>query len=224
MNEQPARNLSGTNVAIMVLATLVIAIIAYGAASRAVHPVAVSLPSASPAPSMPSAGPPTPVGQPPTPIGPPRLFIWGFDLFDARTGWLLLSNCTQPTTGQCQYLVAATRDGGQTWSAPVQVGPSYDPADGGVPRTVRFVNDVDGFVYGASGVFATHDGGKTWSALDLHATFFLAISGRGHTVWAATYPCPKGAPSAPTKCGRARTVGVHGPPPGRFRLASRPPT
>jgi len=190
MNGPPARKLSGIGVAITVLATLVIAAIAYGATTRAVHRVAVALPTASPTPGMPAVSSPSPIE--PSPAPPPRLSIWGFDLANAATGWLLLSNCTQPRTGECQFMVAAAGDGGQTWSAPVQVGPSYDPTDGGAPRTVRFINAVDGFVYGSGGAFATHDGGKTWSALDLPATFFDAISGRGQTVWAATYPCPKG--------------------------------
>ena len=181
----------GVNVVTTVLATLVIGIIAYGGATRALHPVVVASPGPSPTPS--AAASPLPVEPVPSPpIGPPRLAVWGFDLVNPRTGWILLSNCTQPMTGQCQFFVAATADGGQTWSAPVQVGPSYDPADGSAPRTVRFINAVDGFVYGGAGAYATHDGGKTWSTLDLHATFFNAISGRGQTVWAATYPCAKG--------------------------------
>lgn len=193
MNDQPGRKLSVNNVAITVLATLVIAIIAYGATTRAGHPVAVAPRDASPKPSTPARSSPHVEPSPTPPIGPPRPSIWGFDLAgSSSTGWLLLSNCSQPMAGQCQYLVAATADGGQTWSAPVQVGPSYDPGDGGAPRTVRFINALDGFVYGSGGAFATHDGGKSWSALDLHATFFSAMAGRGQTVWAATYPCPKG--------------------------------
>lgn len=190
MNQPPARKLSGVNVATTVLATLVIAIIGYGAMAHAVpHPIAVALPDASPTPPTPTSSPP--VEPSPTPaISPPR--IVGFDLVNARAGWILLSNCAQPRTAPCQYMVAATADGGQTWSEPVQVGQSYDPADGSAPRTIRFINAIDGFVYGAGGAFATHDGGKTWATLDLHATFFNAISGRGQTVWAATYPCAKG--------------------------------
>lgn len=191
MNEPATRKLSGVNVAITVLATLVIAMIAYSATTHAVHPDAVALPTELPAPWMIPTSPP--VEPPPTPpTAAPRLFIWGFDLINARTGWILLTNCTQPMTGRCQYMVAGTADGGQTWSALVQVGPSYDPADGGAPRTIRFINAADGFVYGAGGAFVSHDGGRTWRPLDLPANFVNAISGHGQTVWVTTYPCPKG--------------------------------
>jgi photosystem II stability/assembly factor-like uncharacterized protein len=187
VSRPPASKLFGVNVATTVLATLVISIVGYGGATRALHTAAVASPAATPPPP---AASPSPVESP-----PPRLFVRGFDLVDARTGWILLSNCVRPMTGECNYAVTGTSDGGQTWSPLVQVGPASDPADE-TPRTIRFVDAVDGFVYGGGGAFATHDGGKTWSTLDLHATFFMAISGRGQNVWAATYPCAKGTTCA----------------------------
>ena len=190
MSRPPADRLFGVNVALTVLATLVIAIVGYGGAAGAQHPVAVASPAATPEP--PVAAAPYPV-EPTPPSSPPRLSVRGFDLVDARTGWILLSNCVQPMTGMCQYFVAATADGGQMLSTLVQVGPPVDPGDG-TPRMVRFMNATDGFVYSGTGAFATHDGGKTWNTLNVQATFFEAITGRGQTAWAVTYPCVKGAP------------------------------
>jgi hypothetical protein len=148
------------------------------------HPV----PAQSPAPTA-RQGPPL-VGS----TGPtfPGLHRWDVDLVDSQTAWTLLTNCNGGSTDPCNYFVAATIDGGKTWSKPVPLAPSFDPRQGDAPRTIRFINSSDGFVYGGTGAFVTHDGGKTWAVLDLHAVFFNAIEGRGKTVWAFTYPCPKG--------------------------------
>src|SRR5260370_13521662 len=98
----------------------------------------------------------------------PRLAANGWvvdaDLVGGLTGWVLLSNCIQPMTGQCHYSVARTADGGATWSKPVQVGPGFDPADGDAPRHVQFINPQDGFVYGRLVAYVTHDARQTWSS------------------------------------------------------------
>jgi hypothetical protein len=141
---------------------------------------------------------PTPtIKQGPPLVGPngptfPGLHRWDIDLLDSQTAWTLLTNCNAATNDPCNYFVAATNDGGRTWSKPVPVAPSFDPRQGDAPRTIRFINSRDGFVYGGGGAFVTHDGGKTWAVLDLHAVFFEGITGRGRAVWAFTYPCPKG--------------------------------
>jgi hypothetical protein len=170
---------------IAILAVGIFALVRYANWQQTLdHPV----PAQSPAPTA-RQGPPL-VG----PNGPtfPGLHRWDIDLVDSQTAWTLLTNCTGGSTDPCNYFVAATIDGGKTWSKPVPLARSFDPRQGDAPRTIRFINSSDGFVYGGTGAFVTHDGGKTWAVLDLHAVFFNAIEGRGKTVWAFTYPCPKG--------------------------------
>jgi photosystem II stability/assembly factor-like uncharacterized protein len=185
------------NVAITVLATLAIGSVAYAGMVRALHPVAVALPAASPSPSHRAPVTPSPDGQAPSPIatpppGTPLLALHDLDLTDFSTGWILLSNCASITSGNCEYSVAGTLDAGATWGKPVQVGPSFDRTDGGGPRTVRFLNHQDGFVYGYNGAFVTHDGGRTWAGAGLPAKFVYTIAVGGQTAWAVTSPCVKG--------------------------------
>jgi photosystem II stability/assembly factor-like uncharacterized protein len=185
------------NVAITVLATLAIGSVAYAGMVRALHPVAVALPSTSPIPSQQASVTPTPSKPSPAPIltppvGVPQLALEDLDLTDAPTGWILLSNCAYTSSATCQYSVASTTDGGLSWTKPSQVGPSFDRTDGDAPRTVRFLNHQDGFVYGHSSAYVTHDGGNTWSGAGLPAKFVSGIAAAGQTVWAVTSPCGKG--------------------------------
>jgi len=99
-------------------------------------------------------------------------------------------------TGQCHYVIERTIDGGSTWSKTVQVGPGFDPADGGAPRHVHFINAQDGFVFGSVVAYVTHDSGLTWASVSLNQTFFAAMSGLGQQAWAITYPCAKGVSCA----------------------------
>jgi photosystem II stability/assembly factor-like uncharacterized protein len=137
----------------------------------------------------------------PTPVSySPRTASLGaivdLDVVDASTSWVLLTTCIQPMTGQCHYLVTRTTDGGATWSKPVRVGPGFNPADGGAPRHVLFLNSQDGFVYGSSDAYITHDGGRTWISTGFNAVFFVAATGRASRAWAITYPCAKGVSCA----------------------------
>jgi photosystem II stability/assembly factor-like uncharacterized protein len=196
MSRPPADARFGVNVAITVLATLAIGSVAYAGTVRALHPVAVALPFASPSPSHRASATPSPEKQGPTPapapIAVPQLALEDLDLIDASTGWIVVSNCDASSAATCQYSVSGTQDGGVSWSTPAQVGPAFDRTDGGAPKTVRFLNHQDGFVYGYSGAYVTHDGGKTWSGAGLPAKFVYSIAAGGQTVWAVTSPCAKG--------------------------------
>jgi photosystem II stability/assembly factor-like uncharacterized protein len=185
------------NVAITVLATLAIGSVAYAGMVRALHPIAVAFPAASPSPThrasispLPATAAPNPIPAPPP--STPLLALHDLDITDFSTGWILLSNCTSITSGSCEYSVAGTLDGGATWTTPVQVGPAFDRSDGGGPRTVRFVNHQDGFVYGSSGAFVTHDGGATWSGAGLPGKFIEGMAAAGQTAWAVSSLCGNG--------------------------------
>jgi photosystem II stability/assembly factor-like uncharacterized protein len=171
-------------VAAVVLTTLIVATFAYGRAGTNIHPY----PPASSTRTNPPASP-----TPTTPKPNAGLNLWSIDLLEGGKGWSLLSNCNAATSNPCNYFVSATVDGGQTWSAPVQVGPSYDPTDGGAPRIIRFINANDGFVYGGSVGFITHDGGLKWAPLSFQPVFVNGIVGSGQAAWAFSWPCPKGA-------------------------------
>jgi photosystem II stability/assembly factor-like uncharacterized protein len=197
MRRPPGESGLGVNVAITVLATLAIGSIAYAGTVRALHPLAVALPAASPSPSNRATLTPAPDKQPPIPTpapppGTPLLALQDLDLTDFSSGWILLSNCAFITSGTCQYSVATTLDAGATWTKPAPVGPAFDRTDGGAPRTVRFLNHQDGFVYGYSGAYVTHDGGSTWAGTGLPAKFVYSMAVSGQTVWAVTSPCVKG--------------------------------
>jgi photosystem II stability/assembly factor-like uncharacterized protein len=172
-------------VATVVLTTLIVATFAYGRVGTNTHPY----PPASSTRTNPPASP-----TPTTPKPNAGLNLWSIDLLEGGKGWSLLSNCNAATSNPCNYFVSATVDGGQTWSAPVQVGPSYDPTDGGAPRIIRFLNDNDGFVYGGSEGFTTHDGGHAWTSLGFQPVFVNGIIGSGQAAWAFSWPCAKAAP------------------------------
>jgi photosystem II stability/assembly factor-like uncharacterized protein len=194
MNRPPAGLGFGVNVAITVLATLAIGIGAYSVMVRSLHPTGAAWPTVSATPtSAPPPGSPTPLQPlPAPPQGTPRLAPIALSLVDPSAGWALLTSCTAPTNVACHYSVTATLDGGKTWGNPVRVGPTYLSVDGGGPRHVRFLNRLDGFVFGLSSAYATHDGGKSWNNAGLPAIFTYDIAIGGKTVWAVTSPCAKG--------------------------------
>lgn len=78
-----------------------------------------------------------------------------------------ISNCT----GNPCLTIARTQNGGQTWLAipapnvPLAQGPLLTSNNSAVSR-IRFVNILDGFLYGPS-LYATHDGGATWHKVAL---------------------------------------------------------
>ncbi|TMC82131.1 MAG: hypothetical protein E6J06_11610 [Chloroflexi bacterium] len=181
-----------TGMAITVLGTLVIAAVAYGGTSGRLHPAAALVSPSS------SAAAPKPPGMSvvPTPpiTAPTGLVVIDQDLLDASTGWMLVSDCPLRANPTCHNAVVGTSDGGQIVTSPAQVGPDVFVTDGGAPRTIRFLNRQDGFVYGQAAAYVTHDGGRTWQGLGVPATFVASLTMAGTTVWAATYPCPKGTP------------------------------
>src|SRR5258708_13005196 len=96
------------NVAITVLATRAIGSVAYAGMVRALHPIAVAFPAASPSPThLPSISPlPATPAPNPIPAPPPSsslLALVDLDITDFSTACLLLSNCTPPPTGSCHY-------------------------------------------------------------------------------------------------------------------------
>jgi photosystem II stability/assembly factor-like uncharacterized protein len=172
-------------VAAVVLTTLIVATFAYGRATSNFH----TFPPVSSSRTNPPASP-TPTTRKPN----SGHYRWSIDLQEGGKAWSLLSNCDSSTAKPCNYFVTATGDGGQTWSAPVQVGPDFDPTNGGAPRIIRFINANDGFVYGGSVGFITHDGGRTWTSLGFQPVFVNGIIGSGQTAWAFSWPCAKAAP------------------------------
>ena len=197
-----------TTAATTLLVTLLVAAIAYASTTGALHitraaqrHVAVASPSPPtvPLPSEPSKPTSVPTPVLPTPVPPPTLypgktgpFVLDADFIDASHGWALITNCIQPGPEQCTYSTASTVNSGATWSRPVQVGPSFAPTDGDAPRSIRFLNQGDGFVYGHSGAFVTHDGAKTWTNIGIQATFVGNLAIGGGTAWAVTDPCARG--------------------------------
>jgi photosystem II stability/assembly factor-like uncharacterized protein len=190
-----------TRIATTTLATLLLAALAYVSVTGALHLQRVALrpagsPSASPtpAPSAPSKGAPSPIPSPVmvTPPNAAGLAVISADFIDSFDGWVLLTSCAVPGAAQCHYATANTSDGGATWTRPVQVGPLVAATDGGAPRSIRFLNSIDGFAYGGTGAFATHDAGKSWTMVAIKATFINEIAVSAGTVWAITYPCAKG--------------------------------
>jgi photosystem II stability/assembly factor-like uncharacterized protein len=165
-------------IAAVVLAALVVGTFVFIRAAGTPHIVAP--PKPSPVPSAPAQ-----------PVASADSIFIDASPINALTGWVLLSNCIQPMTGQCHYSVVGTSDGGRTWSKAVQVGPPLDVSDSGSPRKLTFINRNDGFFYGSTSAFATHDGGRTWTALGIEAGWFAEIKGRGTTAWVISYPCAK---------------------------------
>jgi photosystem II stability/assembly factor-like uncharacterized protein len=166
--------------AAVLIAALVIATFAYVRAGMGVPRHGPPITAGSTAPTL----------RPPTvPVG---ITIWDVDLVDLSNGWVLLSDCSAPLPSPCHYWVAATGDGGTTWSKPVQVGGAFARTDGDAPHNVHFLNRSDGFVYGGGIAFVTHDGARSWARLNIPATFIGFITGRSGIAWAATWPCGKG--------------------------------
>ena len=177
-----------TSVVITVLATLGVAAIAYGAAAGLPHRTAAG-PHPVPASTVSPVAAPT---VPATPTPPAGFFTIDEDMIGASAGWMLLSDCPLHATDACHYVVVRTVDGGGSWTRLAQVGPSFSSEDGGAPRAIRFLNHLDGFVYGSNGAYVTHDGGASWRGAGLPPGFVGSIAAGSYTVWATYYPCPKG--------------------------------
>jgi hypothetical protein len=130
------------------------------------------------------------VTQPVTPpviYGTPRLFSIAF--FNPTSGYGVFETGSSPV---CSVGVAATSDGGSTFSSPVAVT-SWCTAG---PK-VAFDDHGDGFLYSATTnvLYLSHDGGRTWSA-DTEAGKVLSVEALGYSVWMLTSWCPATRPSS----------------------------
>ena len=175
------------NVTITVLGTLLIAAIGYGGMAAAQSRRTAAAEPVPPATPGPLAAPlPTHVYEPVV-----QHVVWDADVVDQATAWLLLSDCESATPATCHYSVKRTTDGGGTWSPAVLVGPLFSSGDGDAPRTIRFLDRINGFVYGHSVAFETHDAGGTWADAGFKGEI-VGIAPFESTVWAVTRPCAKG--------------------------------
>lgn len=176
---------SATRVAVTAVLTLLVAAGAYASIRLQAHPAAqVSTPS--PVAKLPAAT------LPPTDRTKGGYDVWDADMVDETFGAVLASDCDVYAASTCRYYVATTVDGAQTWSRPVQVGPTFQAVDGDAPRMIRLASRSDGFVFGHSSAFVTHDGGKTWKTSGLPGVAIADLTVYGGRVWVATYPCKKG--------------------------------
>ena len=191
-------------VSIVALATLVIGAVGYGGMEAArinrtaeIHPVPPESLSPSPKP------PPMPLPS----LAPrsPYMVLDG-DVVDQTAAWILLSDCNSYSPTACRYSVARSLNGGVTWSPAVRVGPLFSPTDGDAPRTIRFLDRNNGFVYGHVVAFVTHDGGLTWADAGLKGEV-VGIAPFDSSVWAVTRPCAKGV-SCPYEVQSSRDGGV----------------
>ena len=182
------------NVAIMVFATLVVAAVAYGGmASQLRRTVPIAQAMLRPEPShRPAPTPEAPVS--PSPSG--RQVVWDADIVDESAAWLLLSDCSSDSASSCHYSVERTDNAGAKWSTPVLVGPLFASADEDAPRTIRFLDRHNGFVYGHRSAFVTHDGGRSWADSGFGGGEVVNIALFENTVWAVTRPCAKGVACA----------------------------
>lgn len=192
------------------------AVLAAAAAAAAAVSFAVSGPNHSkltfttqqtaPAAPAPTAPPPTAAAAgtvPPTTLAPaPDAVPVGFEALSvtfvsADDGWAIgRYRCGAGSgSGTCPAL-AATTDGGLSWSArPAPPVPPAALAPGGTVA-VRFADRRDGWVTSRDGLWSTHDGGQTWGLvpnpsgnggriLDLEAAAgraYLVAIGPGYSV------------------------------------------
>ena len=183
-----SRRRFAVEVAIVVFTTLLIAGVGYGgmAAARTyrtaeIHPNPPATPQPSPLPV------PTHIYE----TGAQHI-VWDADLVDDTSGWLLLSDCNSSLPSSCHYSIERTVDGGVTWSPAVLLGPVFSSGDGDAPRNIRFLDRLNGFVYGHNVAFVTHDGGRSWTDAGLKGEI-IGIAPFESTVWAVTRPCAPGA-------------------------------
>jgi len=109
---------------------------------------------------------------------PSVMRVSGISFINEQVGWVLgldTDSINQPEGGD--YRLWRTSDGGATWTianfvdSRLTVGPDNPP--------FRFVNNSDGWVVGAFGIFFTQDAGATWHDASLFSPQMQKISFNG---------------------------------------------
>ena len=158
-------------------------------------PTAIATPAAAATPTAdatPSSAPATLPSPSPVAAGPvPARNIWDLDVVGQSLGFTLGWVCSEfpvtPTT-QCKYVVAPSVESGPLH--PIgRVGPQFSATDGNAPRSVHFLNLIDGFAYGHALAFVTHDAAQTWADSGLPTFEVVSITGRENVAWAVTRDC-----------------------------------
>ncbi len=100
-------------------------------------------------------------------------------------------------------LLAASSDGGSTWSVRNNHLPPGLGADNGHPGQFEFVG-FTGYLWGPSTatgapLWVSHDGGATWHQADI-GPYVFDVSAIDLNTWALTASCPNGDTAGPTSC------------------------
>ena len=168
------------------LTTLLLFAAGAGVASAVTSPRPSSTPRPAPTTSMsplPFGNTSTTATLPTTTLPPPVEGIDAVDFLNSSDGYALFSE--DRGGASCSLSVAATHDGGSTFSALV---PLPSAAHCFPTPSMTFNNAGDGFVVDNDFV-VTHDGGATWDTISTSGTV-LSVIPLGRSVWMLQSLCP----------------------------------